>query len=240
MQPCAQKSLCIFASELSGLVGRNRFVSIPEAIEKLVCRIQGRPTQTELFEMTLSPAQKKIVYMNVDNTRSAKDVDQNLKTISDSIEVLDVPSSQKQALWSCAERIQKTEFGTRNEKRVCSSTEAKRKIAIIKDDRFHKRLFFSANDTKVYVGGRFDGVYQEDGEKVVVEIKSRVKKLFGTVPEYEQVQLCAYMFILDARKGLLVERFCDEQNELRCDFDPELWHRIESDLKETLLNHKIV
>jgi hypothetical protein len=74
---------------------------------------------------------------------------------------------------------------------------------------------------EVYVGGRHDGTL--DGE--LVEIKTRQNRFLGT-PDYELVQLHAYMHIYGKSSATLVESFNGDIREHKVPFDTDLWGRV--------------
>ena len=43
------------------------------------------------------------------------------------------------------------------------------------------------------------------------------------IPEYEKVQLNAYMFLVERDKSLHIENYNDESNEKEYDFDRVFW-----------------
>jgi len=71
--------------------------------------------------------------------------------------------------------------------------------------------------------GRLDGL-RDDG--VVVESKCRRNRLFGSVPEYERIQLMAYMALTKAPRAVLVENFDEKQRTYDVAFDDVYWKGI--------------
>lgn len=58
------------------------------------------------------------------------------------------------------------------------------------------------------VGGRLDGL---DADGRVVEIKNRARHFFARVPDYEYVQVQAYMHMMDVEQTLLVQQLDGQQ-----------------------------
>jgi hypothetical protein len=75
------------------------------------------------------------------------------------------------------------------------------------------------DDTHVYLGGKTDGLH-EDGR--VYEFKARTRRFLGT-PEYERIQMMAYLSMLDVQEGVLVESYMGERREHPMPFDDALW-----------------
>ena len=60
-------------------------------------------------------------------------------------------------------------------------------------------------------------------EEYVVETKNRANRLFNRIPDYEKVQLNAYMFLIEKDKSLHIENYNEESNEVEYDFDKCFW-----------------
>ena len=76
------------------------------------------------------------------------------------------------------------------------------------------------------VRGKIDRLQMdEDGELVLVEVKSRMKRLFHEVREYEWVQVQCYLQMLpqQIRKAKLIEQYLDETATHEIDRDDEYW-----------------
>lgn len=73
------------------------------------------------------------------------------------------------------------------------------------DGEVHKKRIGDVGDVQVYLSGKVDGL-TPDGE--ILEIKNRVRYPFPKVPPlYDLIQVQAYLFLLDAPVGHLVEVF---------------------------------
>lgn len=103
----------------------------------------------------------------------------------------------------------------------------------------HSKRWFGHAGYDVVVRGKVDGI-SADGR--IVETKNRSRRLFGLIPQYEKVQLCAYMWLLegqrtshaergsappavaiDTSRCLHVENYDGLSLEKEFHFDPELW-----------------
>jgi hypothetical protein len=76
--------------------------------------------------------------------------------------------------------------------------------------------------------GRVDGV-TEDG--VLVEHKQRRNKLFGCVPEYERVQVMAYLKLTGLEKAVVVESFGADQQSHDVEWDSGVWDSYVRDMR---------
>lgn len=83
----------------------------------------------------------------------------------------------------------------------------------------HSKLWFRHCGYDVVVRGKVDGI----SAGRIIETKNRSRTLFGAIPEYEQVQLCAYMWLLEGDSCTHVENYDNEQINTEYDFDEELW-----------------
>ena len=69
--------------------------------------------------------------------------------------------------------------------------------------------------------GRLDGIVEDK----VLESKNRRSRFLG-VPEYERIQLHAYMFLTDTTSSVLIENLNGVQREHEVMFDHEFWNEI--------------
>lgn len=131
-----------------------------------------------------------------------------------------------------------TEFGTHKEAHVADVVCKENKgMKIHKDDVYRKRALFdfgsSEGKVRVFVGGKCDGLLTDDqgGPTKIVEIKNRMKRLFDRVPEYERIQVLAYLFIHGLRDGVLIENYNGQTKHHAVEFDEEFWNRVTSDIR---------
>ena len=82
--------------------------------------------------------------------------------------------------------------------------------------------WFVVGDTRVFLGGKTDGL-RDDGK--VYEFKARMRRFLG-VPTYERVQLTAYLSMLGATNGALVESYMGERKEHEVAFEPAFWAEV--------------
>ena len=71
--------------------------------------------------------------------------------------------------------------------------------------------------------GKVDG---RTGEGEVVEVKSRKSRLFASVPDYERVQLHAYMFLTSTSTALHRQQYMGQFDETRVAFDADFWNNV--------------
>jgi hypothetical protein len=231
------KRIVIFSSELAGLIGKNRYVSKGEALEKLMCRILNIPNKEETLQSSLNSRQKDIIYEGVGKSESGQQVVTNVTQIKKKIQDLpNVSESDKEELFKFAQKLHYTTHGSKAEDSIKKSVEIQKSIEILKDDVFRKRHLFDVGEYNVFIGGKCDGIAQLEGRETIVEIKNRINRLFRTIPDYEKVQLYSYMYIYKLENGLLIENYNHEKNMIPCRFDSSEWNNYSEELKKVLSN----
>jgi hypothetical protein len=109
----------------------------------------------------------------------------------------------------------------------------KRKI----DNRNTSNMEFTLSlDDKcdVKIVGRMDGMNWD--RYLVIEHKSRTRKLLRYVPEHEIIQCHIYMKMVEFKKCDLIESFGNHMMIHRIHFDPNVWERILQCLKEKIFD----
>lgn len=76
---------------------------------------------------------------------------------------------------------------------------------------FFKKELFESNNIKWMIGGKIDGITDND---ILVEVKNRTRKLFYNLRDYEKTQVMTYLNILDLPKAHLVESLKNNKNEI--------------------------
>ena len=94
------------------------------------------------------------------------------------------------------------------------------KITSRNSEMYERDIYVDPNGKYIIIiRGKVDGMNDE----YVVETKNRTKRLFNMIPDYEKVQLNAYMFMTCKPKALHIECYNEEQNAVECDFDESFW-----------------
>ena len=112
--------------------------------------------------------------------------------------------------------------GNVKEDKNLNKTQVKRNIKIdSRNEQMYEKVLYKDDDKnyKIILRGKVDGM----NEEYVVETKNRTKRLFNMIPDYEKVQLNAYMFLVEKEKSLHIENYDDESNEKEYDFDKLFW-----------------
>ncbi len=161
------------------------------------------------------------------NTRDTSQLLKNRSEIFKEINNANLDETVKEDFKKSLESVTNKTFGTINEKSVLDCYIEYTGKHVTKDNRFVKRDLCVYKDVKWILGGKIDGITQDN---IVVEIKNRIYKLFHEIRDYERPQLHAYMFILGLNKGHLVESMKKNgqitMNILEDNFDPEYWNNV--------------
>ena len=97
----------------------------------------------------------------------------------------------------------------------------------VKQRGYTLRGLTTAKNNPYTLYGRLDGL-RDDG--VVVESKLRKNRLFGFIPDYERIQLMAYMALTKVSCAELVENFQGEQRIHELSFDAVFWQYVIEEL----------
>jgi hypothetical protein len=124
-----------------------------------------------------------------------------------------------------------TRFGTKNEAFVLAGIPNVRADTAFRMKHLTDAYLPNGTQIHVQVGGKIDGYTQdaETGEKIIIEIKNRMNKLFGRVVPYERVQAMAYMYVHGAQRCKLIERFGGSVLQHELAFDPDEWQCVVKD-----------
>jgi len=237
--------ITIIASELAIITGHNKYENIQKAIDAVLNRskiVKKYIPKSKIEESLLSLSDKDLKCikneLKIDEKSSLKQVENMIKqqVLTKSLnENITEDQSKKKAdevlkampvLNKCMESSVKQDLrmkrGNIKEDKNLDKTQQKRNIVI--DSRnsqmYEKELYIDPEGKYVvFLRGKVDGMNDE----YVVETKNRTKRLFNMIPDYEKVQLNAYMFMTGKEKALHIECYNDDQNSVEYDFDKLFW-----------------
>ena len=235
----------IIASELSIITGHNKYEKIQKAIDSVLNRsgiVQKYIPKSKIEEKLLSLSEEDLQLikkeLKLDENATIKQVEIviNQQILSKSLnENITEEQSKVNAdkvlkkmpiLNKCLEVSVKQDLrmqrGNIKEDNNLNKTQIKRNIVI--DNRnsqmFEKELYKDPEKNySIILRGKIDGM----NDDYIVETKNRTKRLFNMIPEYEKVQLNAYMFMTNKKKALHIECYNEEQNSVEYDFDEVFW-----------------
>jgi hypothetical protein len=221
--------LILYASELAAAAGMHRYQSRLDAMQQVLWRLRAPKTEEERtqFKNALEVDSKcsKLInnaFGHLPPARTAREVLERTQDIR-RLASATFPDHEE-VVANAAVSSLFTDFGTAMEDSALSMAGSRHLEDWIL--RREPRFFKVQCGEGWGVGGRVDALarhkHDEDRE-VVVEIKNRVRRLFRSVPVYENVQLHAYMHMFDLPQACLVEVFGDESLAHWVDFDASFW-----------------
>jgi hypothetical protein len=166
---------------------------------------------------------------NTENLQKEKD--QLIKKVLDRL-----PQKHKEEFKESVNHITNTQFGIRFENNGVEIYQQKTGNSVEKCGKYHKEeLFIIDNEIDGVmdiwtVGGKVDGIaIDKEGNKIILEIKNRVNRLFNTIRDYEKIQCYAYMYTLDINSIHLAEilksRKTNDMNIFEINFDEDFWQK---------------
>lgn len=243
-----KKHIYIFASQVAACVGRNPYKSRGDAFMEVLQRVDPvKCTQVaqqdnyvddkaaletavqdpQTVQQVLSHAAAATNHAQVEGI-----VKQCIRTIEDSgVSLAALPDKQAAQVQRAVRSAVQTSVGVHEEApvfdRVNKKRQDNREPVFAKDHTLHKICMGECNGRKWFVCGRVDGLARSAGLPVqVLEIKNRMRRLFGRVVEYEKIQATCYMAMLDARSALIVEAHGHDMLEHEVAFDEAYWNDV--------------
>lgn len=124
------------------------------------------------------------------------------------------------------ERRQKAQqrLGNLKEELMLDEYERITKRKIVNRNNANMELSVSYENCNIKIVGRMDGMNWESC--LVIEHKSRTRKLLGYVPKHEIIQCHIYMKMVEFKKCDLIETFGNHMMIHRIHFDPNIWEKI--------------
>ena len=105
-----------------------------------------------------------------------------------------------------------------------------------RNDTLYQRELYNDEVCKIILQGKIDGMINND---TVVESKNRSRRLFYKIPDYEKVQLEAYLYLTQTKKALHIENYNEMTNEQYYDHDKLFWDECSEKLI-TYVTHKLL
>ena len=245
-----KKEICIYASELSNLIGVSFFkpqaetlhrlwkTNFPEdfkntkkILEKKNKKVKEKESNEEVFDKfkkNLSKEKKKEVCVNMDKCMEAKEVNSMINQRRELLKECEMlPTKEKKQIEKSIIEMTNTNFGTKNEDKSIHIYTQMTGLPVIRINKFFKKLIIKSNDYSWFLGGRIDGILEN---RTIIEIKNRMHKLFNKVKDYEKVQTYSYMYILETNKSEIVETYMNgkvpEASMLEVNFEEPFWEFI--------------
>jgi hypothetical protein len=227
--------ISIPASDVAAVVGRNQYKAPSEVFNVLWKRyspstftgVTKIDEQLEAFNRC-DPQEKAM--MTEAATYKAKDAADALLQLENATSIVSnttsIPEEDKAKVIELLKTQVSTGHGTRTEDKVVDKVSEDTGVTFRRDTELYSFPLCKVGDTEYIVRGKIDRLIEEDGEIVLVEVKSRMKRLFHEVREYEMIQVQAYLQMLpgNIRRAKLIEQYMDETDEMYIERDDELWN----------------
>ena len=237
--------IIIIASELAIITGLNKYEPVKKTVDAVLNRsnivkkyIPKSKIEEKLLTLTENDLKSIKTELKIDDKCSLKEVENIIKkqvlekSFNENIseehskckvdEVIKVKPILSKCLESNIKQDLRMKRGNVKENKNLDKTQMKRNITInCRNSQMYEKLLYK-DDHKNYhivLRGKVDGM----NDQYVVESKNRTKRLFNMIPNYEKVQLNAYMFLVEKKKSLHIECYNDTQNETEYDFDKLFW-----------------
>lgn len=214
--------VCIYASQVAMCIGANKHKKISEALELMWQRVSpagfqaamqrnGQKTEDEQAADIIkahTEVQGLVDLTMATECESSDQVAQHYDSIAKELrDLTDLPEEDRKLVDDVLKRNLYTNYGNTHEHRVLTYIRDTLGIQCGEDPTFYKVQAGVAQGPwgsfAWHVGGKIDAI--DDKKTLLIEIKNRVNRLFYRVPFYEQVQVQAYLHLLDLDRGVLVE-----------------------------------
>ena len=235
------KLVSIPASEVAAAIGMNPYKPPDEVFTNLWNKwspetFTGQTKMAEQFEALsrLSPDKQEL--MQVASKTVAKDAKEATQLLNNATSIIEksteIANEDKEKVIELLKTQVSTGHGTRTEDKVVDKVSRDEGITFQRDTELYSVPIIDFEEEEggegreFVVRGKIDRLQMdEDGELVLVEVKSRMKRLFHEVREYEWVQVQCYLQMLpqQIRKAKLIEQYLDETATHEIDRDDEYW-----------------
>lgn len=218
--------VCIYASQVAMCIGANKHKSIGEAAELMWQRVapagfraamrrNNARTEDELAaDIIRSHAGvRELVDLTLaSECESSDQVAEQYDSLAKELRAVPLPEEDRRLVDDVLKRNLYTSYGNTHEHSVLGYIRDTLGIRCREDPTFYKRrqgtVCAAAEEEggggfPWYVGGKIDAI--DEDRTLLIEVKNRVNRLFYRVPFYEQVQVQAYLHLLDLDQAVLVE-----------------------------------
>jgi len=179
--------------------------------EKLVKKVENVTlSQTEKVEKEIFVASEGLI-TNIKETIASESTDtkDKRKIVNESIDKLfsegKIKEDRRVELLKNTESLINKTHGTLKEQSAIDIFENKYNVTLDISQKYYKYLVKSTDTIDWYIGGRLDGVCNE--QKYIIEVKNRTKGFFSSVRDYELTQIQLYLLLTGFTESKLVEKY---------------------------------
>jgi DNA polymerase III epsilon subunit-like protein len=229
LKPLPIKKVIIKASDVSTAIGCG-FKKPQELVSELWKRyspqtFEGKTKEEEALLVLNSLESTKKILADAENFKSETsiDVQQETRKLFHQIEHSGLLPQQMVQAKDHIRKTLYTNHGTRNEKKTAQTD--KMAASLHEDETFYKYDICVIEGTLYQIVGRLDRIQMnEDGSRMLVEIKNRANGFFNRVRDYEEVQCRVYLEMLgDVEYCRLVETYEGESKSYLLQRDYPKW-----------------
>lgn len=228
-------NIVLYASEIASICGLNPYRKTPEAFVNVWKRLNVDSHIETNDDRIANMIESIDISSKVDTLVAEATTAENVCEVQESVATIEsiIPTTEnisetdRQEMVKCIKSQINCAFGTKQEASAITQYETAKKATVgRKNDKFYKKQISDIDGYSIYVGGKVDGI-KEDG--TVIEVKNRMRRFFDPLPEYDVAQLQTYLFILDSKKGELVEQLKGSPPTLKTTelaVDTNLWNTV--------------
>lgn len=207
--------IILFVTDLAVILGYNKYQHISDVFLKLYQK--SYPTKYKSLIDTMEKQGYKLepVITNEEtiknngldiskclNSANQTELNKEKKALLNAAKEKEISEKDKEALKEAINRVSNTNFGINNETPIIEIYCKDYNKKLIEPKGFVKKKIETNGKIEWHIGGKVDGITED---KILVEVKNRVSKLFKELRSYERVQIQAYMYIFDLSIANLVE-----------------------------------
>lgn len=200
------KIICINVSDIAVISGHNKYRSLKTYKPQISIEEFYRPN---------------LIKWKTDKKESTLSISKSLIDDVSNIEISEEDLSK--ILEEESEKVKEEASIIRGQLKESSNLDKSEDILNIKishrNTKIYSRVLFANSKILIEIRGKIDGI----SGQTIIETKNRRKKLFGSIPDYEMVQLEGYMFITGMDKCIHAECFNGNINHSPYKHDKTLW-----------------
>ena len=224
--PIAPKRIFIGASDVAACIGANNFRKPQEVMDVLHNKyspdnFKGTTYEKQALEVLQNNRTARKIFDIATSSRGS-DLPAVVDNATRLINTEEQFSEQdKEALVQHVRKKVYTNHGIRSEDKTAQLM----KTHVIEDNIMYRDTIMNICGTDYILCGRIDRVQlNDDGSKTLIEIKNRIKGLFGYLKKYESIQVQAYLQLTGLTDAQLVESYGGEINRISITRNDSLWN----------------
>ena len=240
------------ASDVAACIGRNPYKASSDVFNELWKRwspdtFTGKTKIDEQLEAIATTTKEEQNLLWTAAKTITKDAESAMKTFNETSTIIEssatLKQEDKQKVLDLMKTMLSTSHGTRTEGKIAQKLAMKQGVTITRDNTLYSIPLITLGDDNnnednnnenennsnkkdFIVRGKIDRLSEEGGEIILVEVKSRMNRLFKELRDYEHIQIQAYLQMLpDIKRAKLVEQYMDETHEIWIEKDDDMWQQ---------------